>query len=306
MAFLPENRILVASTHATELVSVQVPDSISRCPVLAVYNLHAIPLTGHQQVTQIPVVIFALELGRDIVPFDMNLHYRPNTHSYPPEVAVPFFSSREDHIIALETTNQLRFPYSRDPVIIPLRQIILTPIAKLLYHVSVAEEKGTCCVLEWDDWGATGIWRVPAPRPSLCRNAVSGSRLIPHPQSCNVLSVWDFSRAQARVAPLQTSVSESIPCARKEVALPAGISGSVTAALSEDAIVIHEASIVAPSTYPLIYIQPIYIHRLSHPRRRRGFIFSSSKISFANVKQDELGRAALITILLSPPHGGVA
>jgi hypothetical protein len=305
MAFLPENRILVASTHATDLGCDQVPDSISRSPVLAVFNLHAIPLTGHQQVTQIPVVIFALELGRDIFPFDMHLHYRPNTHSYSPEVAVPFFSSPADHIIALETTNHLRFPYSRDPVIIPLRQIVLIPIAKLLYHVGVVEKKGTCCVLQWNDWGATGICRVPAPRPSLCRNAVSGSRFIPHPQSSNVIGVWDFSRAQAPVAQLEASVLESIPCTRKEVALPTSISGSVTAALSEDAIVIHEASIVAPSIYPLIYIQPIYFHRLSHPRRRRGFIFSSSRISSAGVKQDAFGRGALlITILLCPPHGG--
>jgi hypothetical protein len=254
MAFLPENRILVASTHATELVWAQVPDSIARGPVLAVFDLHATHLAGHQQVTQIPVVVFALELGRDILPFDMHLHYRPNTHSYSPEVAVPFFSSPADHIIALELTNHLRFPYSRDPVIIPIRQIVLIPIAKLLYHVGTAEKKGRCCVLQWNDWAATGICRVPAPSPSLCRNAVSGSRFIPHPQSCNVIGLWDFSRAQARVAQLQTSVSESVPCAQKEVALPAGISGSVTAALSEDAIVIHEASIVGPSIYP-IYTQ---------------------------------------------------
>jgi hypothetical protein len=285
MAFLPENRILVASSRATELVCDPVPDSIARSPVLAVFNLHAIPLTGDQQVTQIPVVILPLELGRDIIPFDMHLHYRPNTHSYSPEVAVPFFSSPADHIIALETTNHLRFRYSRDPVLIPLRQIVLIPIAKLLYHVGAAEKKGTCCVLEWNDWGATGICRVPAPRPSLCRNAVSGSRFIPQPQSSNVIGVWDFSPAQARVAQPQTSVSESVPCARKEVALPAGISGNVTAALSEDAIVIHEASVVVPSTYHLIYIQPIYFyHRLSHPRRGRGFIFSSSNISSAGVK----------------------
>ena len=277
MAFLPGNRILVASTRATELVDDQVPDSIARSPVLAVFNLHAIPLTGHQDVTQIPVVILALELGRDIIPVDMHLHYRPNIHSYSPEVNVPFFSSPADHIIALETTNHLRFPYSRDLVIIPLRQIVLIPIAKLLYHVGAAEKKGTCSVLPWIDWGATGICRVPAPRPSLCRNAISGSRFIPRPQSSNVIGVWDFSRAQAHV--VQTSVPESIPCAQKEVALPACISGSVTAALSEDAIVLHEASITAPSIYPFIYIQPIHIRRLSHPRRRRGFIFSSSKIS---------------------------
>jgi hypothetical protein len=269
-------------------------------PVLAVFKFHPIPLTTHQVVTQVPVVIFALELGRDIIPINMHLHYRPNTHSYSPEVAVPFLSSPADHIIALETTNRLLMAtYCRDPVVIPIRQIILIPIAKLLYHVGTAEKKRTCCVLQWNDWGATGICRVPAPRPSLCGNAVSGSRYIPHPQSCNVIGVWDFSRAQARVAQLQTSVSESVPCTRKEVALPAGISGSVTAALSEDAIVIHEASIAAPSIYPLIYIQPICIHRLSHLRRRREFIFSSSKISFAGAKHDASGHAALlITILL--------
>lgn len=259
MAFLPENRILVASTCATDLVCGQVPDSIAGGPVLAVFNLDTTHLAEHQQVTQIPVVIFALELGRDIHPFNMHLHYRPNTHSYSPEVTVPFFSSPADHIIALELTNHLRLPYSRDPVVIPIRQIVLIPIAKLLYHVGTAEKERTCCVLQWNDWAATGIYRVPAPSPSLCRNAVSGSRFIPHPQPCNVVGLWDFSRAQARVAQLQTSVSESVPCDRKEVALPAGISGNVTAALSEDAIVIHEASIVAPSIYPLIYIQP-FLH----------------------------------------------
>lgn len=275
MSFLPENRILVASTRATELSCVQVPDSIARGPVLAVFNLHAIPLTGHQRVTQNPVALFALELGRDIVPFDMHLHYRPNTHSYSPEVVVPFFSARADHIIALETTNHLRSSDNVLGLVLPLRHIIIIPIAKLLYHVGTAEKKGTCCVVLWNDWGAAGICRLPAPRQSHCCNAVSGSRFIPHPQPCNVIGVWDFSQAHD---------SQHCTAVSKEVALPAGISGIVTAALSEDAIVIHEASI-----YLLIYIQPIYIHRLSHPRRRRGFIFSFSKISSAGVNQVALG-----------------
>jgi hypothetical protein len=252
MAFLPGNRVLVASTHASELVCVQVPDSIARVPVLAVFNLHAIPLTGHQQVqvTQNPVVMFVLELGRDIIPYDMNLHYRLNTHSYSAEVAVPFFSSRADHIIALETTNHLRTPF--DGLVLPLRHIIIIPIAKLLYHVGTAEKKGTCCIVQWDDWGAMGISRLPAPPPSLCCNAVSGSRFVPHPQSCIIIGVWDFSRAQARVSQLHSA-------ATKEVALPAGISGIVTAALSEDVIVIHEASIIAP-IYLSSYLYPTNLH----------------------------------------------
>lgn len=238
MAFLPKNRILVASTHATEFSCAQVSDSVASGPVLAVFNLQAIPLTGHQRVTQTPLAILALELGRDIVPFDMHLHYRPNAHSYSAEVAVPFFSSRADHIIALETTNHLRTP-DAPGLVFPLRHVIIIPISKLLYHVDTAEKKGTCCVVQWNDWGATGICRLPAPLPSHCSNAVSGSRFIPHPQSCNVIGVWDFSRAQVRVSPLHTAVS-------KEVALPSSISGIVTAAISEDAIVIHEASIVVP------------------------------------------------------------
>lgn len=239
MAFLPEDRILVASTRATDLSCVEVPDSIARGPALAVFKLHAVPLTGHQQVTQLPVSMFALELGRDIVPFDMQLHYRPNTHSYSPDVVVPFFSSQADHIIALETTNHLRLSDDTLGLVLPLRHIIIIPIAKLLHHVRTAEKKGTCCFVQWDDWGATGISRLPALRPSQCCNAVSGSRFIPHPQSCDVIGVWDFSRAQARVSQHHISVS-------KEVALPAGISSSgvATAALSEDAIVLHEASIV--------------------------------------------------------------
>jgi len=288
MAFLPENRILVAS-HSTDLVCAQVPDSIASGPVLAVFNLHAIPLTGDQQVTQTPVAMFGL--GFDTI--DMHLHYRPNTHSYSPEVVVPFFSSPADHIIALETTNELVTPRGLG-TIRALRDIVLIPIVKLLYHVGTAEKEGTCCFVQWDDWGATGICRLPAPPPSLCRNGVSGSQFIPYSESCGVIDVCDFSHAQARVAQLQTSVLESVPCARKEVHLPAGILSSATAALSEDAIVIHEASIVAPSIYPLIYIQLIYIHRNSLPRKRRGFIFSSSKISSASVKQDALWRSLCI------------
>ena len=253
------------------------PDSIAHVPVLAVFNLNTVPLTGHQQVQvtqKMPVVMFVLELGRDVIPIDMNLHYRLNIHSYSAVVAVPFFSSRADHIIALETINRLRTPFDG---LLHLRHIIIIPIAKLMYHVGTAEKKETCCVVQWGDWGATGICRLPAPSLSLCCNAVSGSRFIPYPQSTDIIGVWDFSRAQARVSQLNTAAS-------KEIAPPAGISGIVTTALSEDVIVIHEASIIASSIH-LIYIKPIYNHRLSHPRGRRGFIFSSSKIPYASVKQ---------------------
>jgi len=125
----------------------------------------------------------------------------------------------------------------------------LIPIAKLLYHIRTTEKKGTCCVLQRKDWGGT------------VGNAVSGSRFIPDYQPCNVISVWDCSRVQARVAQqLQTSVSEYVPFAQNEVALPAGISGGVSAALSEDAIVIREASVVAHLSTLLFTVYPTDLH----------------------------------------------
>ncbi len=241
VAFLPENRILVASIHAPELADIPIPRFMALSPVLAVFNL-PIHMMGHQPVRHIPAAMFALELGRDIVPFSMRLHYRLNAHTYSAEVDVPFFSSPTDQIVALETTNHLRTPDSRGPgFVFILRHVVLIPIAKLLCHVGATED-GRTCFVQWDDWGATGIYRVPAPEPSFCRNSVCGPRFIPRPQSRSVIGVWNVSRAQGRLAHLQTSVSESIQCTEREVVLPTGISGSFTAAISEDAIVIHEAS----------------------------------------------------------------
>jgi hypothetical protein len=292
VAFLPENRILVASTHAPELADIPIPNFMALSPVLAVFNLPPIHMMGHQPVRHIPAAMFALELGRDIVPFAMHLHYRLNAHTYSAEVVVPFFSSPTDQIVALETTNHLRTPDPRGPgLVLPLRHIVLIPIPKLLCHVG-ATENGRTCFVQWDDWGATGIYRVPAPRPSLCRNTVCGPRFIPRPQSRGVIGVWNFSRAQTRLAHLQTSVSESIQCAQREVVLPTGISGSVTAAISEDAIVIHEASIVVPSICPLIHIR---FTSLDSPIRGEGEGSSSRLLRFPPLVQnrtDGLGCAA--------------
>jgi len=301
VAFLPKNRILVASTHAGELAGVAIPNFMARAsaPVLAVFNLLPTPMMGIQQVKHIPAAMFDLELGRDVVPIDMHLHYRLDAHT--PEVAVPFFSSPGDQIVALETTNHLRTPDSRGQgLILPLRHILLIPIAKLLYHVGTTEN-GRTCFVHWNDWGSTGIYRFPAPWPSLCRNAVSGSRFIPRPQSRDVIGVCEFSHAQARATQFQASAPRSVQYVQREVALPTGISGSVTAAISEDVIVIHEVSIVAPSICPLIYIQLIYVLRFCHPRGRRGSIFSSSRVSSANAKQDACRVCHLVDNHLAVP-----
>ena len=245
VAFLPENRFLVASTNTGGLSRGPIRDGIAGGPVLAMYNLDQELVSGNQRGRYHPIAIFALELGRDIIPFDMHLHYHLNNHSYPPGVTVPFFRSPADQIVALESSSHLKPLNSRGPGF-PLRHILLIPIAKLLYHVSTIEDMGTRYI-QWNDWGATGTRRVPPQWPLCCCNAVSGSRFIPRPESRNFINVWDFSRA--RVAQLQIRVSDSVPCVEREVALPIGISGRVIAAIGEDVIVIREVSIVALSSY---------------------------------------------------------
>lgn len=241
MTFLPGNRFLLASTHTAGLTQDPIPDGIVDGPVLALYNLDPVPVSGCQRDGLFPVAIFAVELGRDIVPFNMHLHYHLNVHSYPPEVAIPFIASPVDHMVVLETSNYIK----PDTWRFLLRHILLIPIARLLHHVGTTES-GKTCYVQWDDWGATGTSRVPASwPPSQCSNAVSGPRFIPCPESRNV---WDFSRAS--VAQLHISVPESVPCVQREVALPIHILGKVTAAISEDVIVIREASIFALSSYP--------------------------------------------------------
>lgn len=256
MTFLPENRLLLASTNTSGLTQESIPDGIADGPVLALYNLDPVPVSGRQRGRLLPVAIFAVELGRDIVPFEMRLHYRLDIHSYPSEVAVPFFASPADHIVALETKNQLK-PLDSPRVILPAPHVLLIPIARLLHHVGTTENGQTRYIL-WDDWGSTGTRRAPAIWPTNCSNSASGSRFIPCPESVNVIGVLDFSRAS--VAQLQTSVPESVPCVPKEVAVPGHILGRATAAISEDVFVIREASIVALSSYPC----PIGLRSMCH------------------------------------------
>jgi hypothetical protein len=157
VAFLPENHLLLASTNTKGPYWDTIPCDMADGPVLAVYSLDLVPVPGSRGIP-LPVAIFALELGRDIIPFDMRLHYHPNVHFYPPEVAVPFFYSPADQIVALETSNYLE---PSDAFQLPLRHIVLIPIARLLYHVDTTEDRRPC-YFQWNDWGATSARRVPA------------------------------------------------------------------------------------------------------------------------------------------------
>jgi len=244
-------------------------------PVLAVYDLDQVHATASMRVRSFPApaAIFALELGY-VIPIDMRLHYRLNSPSYSPEVAVPFFGSPAEQLVALQTSSRV---YSTCGVRIGplLHQILLIPITRLLCHLRPTRNRQTRYI-QWNDWGATGTRRAPDPQFShLARNALSGSRFIPRFESRNSICIWDFSRP--RVTPFQIlaseyaprvqreiglptgiigraiEVSESASCVQREVILPIDIVGKVTAAISEDVIVISESHTSGERVYLLVF-----------------------------------------------------
>ena len=240
VTFLSKSRILLASMRRETTSNRTV-----HLPALVVYDLDQVPDPGQHQ--QTPVAVFALEFGRDIVPRRMELHFRLNVHSYSPEVAVPFFGASTEQLLALQMSGLLgpqQENQSRRGIV--SRQILLIPITKLLSHVPAADDRQPRHV-QWDDWGATGTCRLPPAPRMMYRVSLSGSRFIPHLGLQNVIGVWDFSRAP--VAQLQLRDPESDPYIPKEVALPTGITGDVDVAISEDVIVICEASLFPSSTF---------------------------------------------------------
>jgi hypothetical protein len=252
VVFLTENRILLGATHLKDLDRRAVLDGIANTPVLVVYNLDEVSFSGRKGRRPAPAVSFALEFGRDVRPVDMFLRYRLNVHSYSSEVAVPFFSSPADQLIALQTTNHL-LPQDLRDIVLVLRHTLLIPIASLLNHVGSAGN-GRTRYIRWDDWGATGTRRVPNWESILSRGPLSGSRFLPRPETHGSISVWDFGRARVRQLP--TFDSESVPFVQKEVELPPEITGEVDVAISEDAIVICEASITRSNLCPTDFRLP--------------------------------------------------
>ncbi|KAI0251099.1 hypothetical protein BJV78DRAFT_508399 [Lactifluus subvellereus] len=236
VTFLSKSRILVASIRRNTR---DMTDNWTfHLPVLRVYDLDQVPNPGqHQQAERVPLAIFALEFGRDVIPVRMDLQFRLNVHSYSPEVAVPFFSAPTDQLVALHMAGLLKPP--RTPGI-SFYQTLLIPITKLLSHVPTTDDRQPHYI-QWKDWGPTGTCRLPTQFDSYMRfrGALSGSLFIPCPDLRNVIGVWDFSRAC--VAQLRLRNPESVPYIQKEATLPTGITGRVKAAISEDVIVICES-----------------------------------------------------------------
>lgn len=108
VSFLPENRLLLATTRLGDSVEDAILSVYGHCPVLEVYDLDRESASQHEGVPT-PIAVFSLEVGDE---FDSNpmeeLHYYLNIHSYSDEAAVPFFSSPSEQLVALRTNS---FPH---------------------------------------------------------------------------------------------------------------------------------------------------------------------------------------------------
>ncbi|KAH9073386.1 hypothetical protein EDB83DRAFT_2541231 [Lactarius deliciosus] len=103
VTFLPENRLLLATTSLGDRAKDVILGPYGHRPVLEVYDLDRVSASQHEGVPT-PIVVFSLEVGDE---FDSDpveeLHYYLNIHSYSDEVAVPFFSSPSEQLVALGT-----------------------------------------------------------------------------------------------------------------------------------------------------------------------------------------------------------
>ncbi|KAI9443021.1 hypothetical protein H4582DRAFT_1922057 [Lactarius indigo] len=235
VSFLPENRILLATTCADDFATEANPNELRNCPALVMYSLDQPSASQQQGAAALPIAVFALEIGHDIIPTHLSLYYYFNTHPYSHSVAVPFFSTPMD-LIALQVSGTLK-----DDQSIVLGHILLIPLVRLTSHISGSTATDTRTrYIPWNDWGSIGIRRVPDPNLSgYFRDALSGSQFIPRPETGDLVDIWDFSRAGVALDPRRCD-RESLPCVQKQLVLPSQIEESVIARISEDAIVIHE------------------------------------------------------------------
>lgn len=245
--FLPENCILLATTFAEDFFAPEAtPHRLGNCPALVMYNLGQTSASLHKGAAATLIAVFSLELGHEIIPTYMELHYCPNSHPYSREAAVPFFSATEHHLIALRANGTL----GGTDLHILLRQVLLIPMVRLTSYISSSVATATPTrYVPWNNWGSVGTRRVPDT--GFFQNVLSGSRFIPRPYTVNsVLDVWDFGRACATFA---RCGHESLPCERRSLTLPSQITGGVAAMISEDAIVICESCPAEERVYLLFF-----------------------------------------------------
>jgi len=231
------------------------------CPVLAVYDLDRESTLQYEGVSS-PIAVFSLELGNESNYRVMVLSFRLDINSYYDEVAVPFFRSPSDQLIALQTS-ALRDDPSYSKLTWRPRSILLIPIIGLTSHIDGATaDNAPMRYIPWNDWGATGTRWAPGPYQVYLRfGSLSVSRFIPAPhwQTGNVV-VWDFNHARVAQLGLQQCDREFLPCVQTQVALPVKMARHGTMAISEDALICRVRGIdlcpVARLQWSLLTVTP--------------------------------------------------
>jgi hypothetical protein len=280
VSFLPENRFLLATNLLSDLSKDAIPGKHGYFPVLVVYDLDQASTSQHDDISS-PIAIFSLE-GQVRVASQMILYYPSNIHSYSDEVAVPFFRSPSDELIALQTDDTWD---SDDGT---LTHILLIPIVRLTSYIAGAAAGDVpMCYIPWSEWGAIGTrWTTGPYELSLFRGSLSGSRFIPNPKQprkfVNV-GVWDFSRARVRVAQLEPprksdrgfvcceKTYQLLPSVQTDVLLPTPLVGHAHIAISEDAL-IFQARSINPHRIARLIVSPCdAISAITSPRHISSF-----------------------------------
>lgn len=232
MSFLPENRLLLATTRVGDVVDDVILSKYgygSR-PALVVYDLDPASTSQHERVSS-PIAVFTLELEDEGDLCGMELYSRPDIQPNWGKVAVPFFRSPSDQLIGLQANLSWNHTI--------LTRILLIPIVTLTSHIAdPAANDVPLRVIPWDYWGAMGTrWASGLFDSCHFRGSLSGSRFILDPKQPKFVEVWDFSCALVAQLESQQSDGEVLPCVQTQVALPMQLAGHTPMAISEDALI---------------------------------------------------------------------
>jgi hypothetical protein len=247
VSFIPENRFLLATTLLGDLANLaNAPVGYENYPALALYDLDQASKSQH--VTS-PIAVFSLEHDIEFDPRIMVLYYCLDIHSYTDEVAVPFFSLPSEQLIALGT-HDIRLRVTGNNT--TSARMLLIPIVRLTSYIDgAAADNVPLRYIPWNEWGATCTrWVNGPPAFRLLHGPLSGSRLIPGPQSDDFADVWDFSRTRVAQSELGQRDQETLPCVQTQVVLPKQMKGHTPVAISEGALICQVCGIdIRPIAY---------------------------------------------------------
>ena len=266
MSILPENLLLVATSRLSDLSKDTILGERGYFPVLAVYDLDQASTSQEDGVIS-PIAAFSLDVGDEFDLSQMALYYRPNIHSYSEEVAVPFFTSPSDELIALQTNGVWNNG--------TLTDILLIPMVRLTSHIARAAAGDVSMrYVPWSDWGASGTRWVDGPYElSPFRGSLSGSRFIPDPKPPKFVDIWDFSRACVAQLELEPqSGPDLLHCVQTQATLPMPLAaGHTPVAISEDALIFQARGINLLHIFRLTVAHRDAISTITSPRHISSF-----------------------------------